>query len=49
MKKGMTLPSGAFTGEKERFFQKNVEFYIEMQRKSDYNIRLYVKMSKTLS
>lgn len=49
MKKGMTLPLGTFTGEKERFFQKNVELYIEMRRKSDYNIKLYVKMSKTLS
>ena len=43
LKKGMTLPTGAFAGEKERDFQKNVELYIEMRRKSDYNIKLYVK------
>ena len=45
----MTLPAVAFAGEKERYFQKNVELYIEMRRKSDYNSKLYVKFSETLS
>ena len=49
MKKGMTLSTVAFAGEKERYFQKNVELYIEMRRKSDYNSKLYVKFSETLS
>ena len=45
MEKGTTLPAVAFAGEKDLYFLKNVDFSIEIRRKSDYNTKLYVNFS----
>lgn len=44
VEKGMIMTEGEFTGYKQVKIEKNVDFYLEIWEKSDYNTRLYVKI-----